>query len=78
MNAKFYNLFDLLNDHELKNESVLEQLVNHCKKIGLRVNLLEKWSDIDTFSDLKKCATRSGFLSIKNTLEVCADEGINL
>ena len=35
MNAKFYNLFDLLNDHELKNESVLEQLVNHCKKIGL-------------------------------------------
>jgi len=78
MSSKYYNLFYSMSDEEFGRNSVFEELVNQCKKIGLRVRLLEKWSDIDTFLDLKKCIKRSNVLNIENTIRVCRDEGINL
>ena len=51
MNSKFYDLFENIDDLILGNESISHILINQCKKIGLRVRLMEKWSDIDTLSD---------------------------
>ena len=78
MNSKFYDLFENIDDLILGNESISQVLINQCKKIGLRVRLMEKWSDIDTLSDLKKCVKRGHNLNIENTLKICKDKGINL
>jgi len=78
MNSKFYDLFENIDSLVLDNESVSQVLINQCKKIGLRVRLMEKWSDIDTLLDLKKCIKRGNNHKIENTLRVCKDKGINL
>ena len=78
MNSKFYNLFEDIDTLVLGNNSVSQVLINQCKKIGLKVRLLEKWSDIDNLMDLRKCVKRGSKLNIENTLRVCKDKGINL
>ncbi len=78
LNSKFYNIFQDIDNLIVGNKSVFDVLVNQCKKIGLRVRLLEKWSDIDNLSDLKKCIRRASNFHIENTLRICKDKGINL
>ena len=40
INSKFYDIFQDLDNLVLGDKSVLEVLVNQCKKIGLRVRFL--------------------------------------
>lgn len=49
------------------NDGVFDSLVSKCKQLGLKVKVLNEWSDIDTKSDLDSCLNRSNSEIIPNT-----------
>lgn len=50
-------------------QGVLDCLTSKCEALGLKVKLLNKWSDIDTINDLKTCIKRSSSDIIPQTSE---------
>lgn len=56
--SKNKELFSIPKDLEGK-PNVLEATISKANELGLRVNLLPSWSDIDTLDDLEICLKRS-------------------
>jgi len=52
-----------------ENDGVFDSLVAKCEQLGLKVKVLNQWSDIDTRSDLENCIERSNSSIIPKTLE---------
>ena len=76
MEAKNSSVFEIEEGIKRGRESVLTLILKRCRQLGLRVKVLEKWSDIDNLNDLNKCLNRSHRNVIPNTYELSVRMGI--
>ena len=66
--AKHDEIFDFAKEMQV-NDGVFDSLISKCEQLGLKVKVLNEWSDIDTREDLETCIKRSDSLTIPFTLE---------
>jgi glycosyltransferase A (GT-A) superfamily protein (DUF2064 family) len=76
MEAKNSSVFEIEEGVKRGKESVLTLILKRCHQLGLRVKILEKWSDIDNLNDLNKCLSRSHRNMIPNTYKISVRMGI--
>lgn len=76
MEAKNSSVFEIEEGLKRGKESVLILILKRCDQLGLRVRVLEKWSDIDSLNDLHKCLNRSHKDMIPNTYKLSVKMGI--
>lgn len=66
--AKHDDIFSFAKEMK-ENDGVFDSLVAKCEQLGLKVKVLNRWSDIDTKKDLDICLNRTDSSIIPKTVE---------